>query len=95
VSPQLPLVAQAFPSDTASEAVRLASRLAFPADEVVIKIANAVTRQAVRRGPGRSGTQASLAANGFPPRAGPAAGKPPDHPRTAATRPAPSRGHRR
>jgi DNA primase len=50
VSPQLPLVAQALPPDTASEAVKLASRLGFPVDEVVIEIANAVTRQATRRG---------------------------------------------
>lgn len=66
VSPQVPLVARAFPVDTAIEAVRLASRLGFPADEVVIEIANAVTRQAVRRGPDRSATHARLAASGFP-----------------------------
>jgi DNA primase len=97
VSPQLPLVARAFPADTASEAVRLASRLGFPADEVVIEIANAVTRQEVRRGSGRSATQASLAASGFPapPRAGPAPGTPQAHPRTAATRSAHSRCRRR
>ena len=97
MSPEVPLVAQAIPADTASEAVRLASRLGFSADEVVIEIANAVTRQAVRRAPGRSGTQASLSASGFPapPRAGPAVGTPPDHPRTATTRPAHSRGRRR
>ena len=96
VSPQLPLVAQAFPADTASEVIRLASRLGFPADEVVIEIANAVTRQPVPRGSGRSATHASLAASSFPapPRAGPGSDTQPDHPRLVAARPAHSPGRR-
>jgi DNA primase len=96
VSPQLPLVAQAFPPDTASEAVRLASRLGFPADEVVIEIANAVTRQAARRGSSRSATQASPAASGFPapPRASPAMGRSLDQPRPLPSRQTYSPGRR-
>jgi DNA primase len=67
-SPRLPQVAQLLPADTAREAVRLSIRLGFPADEVVIEIANAVTRQAVP-GVGRAAsTAAGLAAVGFPDR---------------------------
>jgi DNA primase len=96
VSPQLPLVVQAFPADAASEAMRLASRLGFPADEVVIEIANAVTRQAAWRRSGRSATQASLAASGFPApsRAGPTMGTSPDQPRPLPCRHTYSPGRR-
>jgi DNA primase len=58
--PQLPQVARNLPADTASQAVRLADRLGFPADEVLIEIANAVTRQAGQR------TAARLAVGSFP-----------------------------
>ena len=66
LSPQLPLVAQALPADTASEAIRLAELLGFPADEVVIEIANAVTRHAASSGQRTGCTAARVAADGFP-----------------------------
>ena len=64
--PQLPGIASALPADTGREVVRLADRLGFTASDVLIEVANAVTRQAARPGGRGPATAARLAAAGFP-----------------------------
>jgi hypothetical protein len=63
--PQLPGIARALPADMSREVVRLASRLGFTASDILIEIANAVTRQTASPGAGPA-TVARLAAAGFP-----------------------------
>jgi DNA primase len=58
--PQLPGIARALPADTSRQIVRLADRLGFTASEVLIEIANAVTRQSSR--PSSRGPAAALLA---------------------------------
>ena len=48
VIPQLPGIARILPADTAREVTRLADRLGFTSSDVLIEVANAVTRQASR-----------------------------------------------
>ena len=67
--PQVPAITQVLPADTASQALRLATRLGFPVTDVIIEVANAVTRQAAKA-PARRQPAATLAAGSFP--AGPA-----------------------
>jgi hypothetical protein len=64
--PQLPGIARALPADTSREVVRLAERLGFTASDVLIEVANAVTRQAARPGSSGPATAARLAGAGFP-----------------------------
>jgi DNA primase len=67
--PQVPAITQVLPADTASQALRLATRLGLPVTDVIIEVANAVTRQAAKA-PARRQPAATLAAGSFP--AGPA-----------------------
>jgi DNA primase len=87
LSPRLPFVAGALPADTAGQAIRLAGLLGFPADEVVIEIANAVTRHAALPGQRTGSTAARVAADGFPgpPGAKTSAQAPAERPRVSAT----------
>jgi hypothetical protein len=64
-----PAITQVLPADTASQALRLATRLGFPVTDVIIEVANGVTRQAAKA-PVRKQSAATLAAGSFP--AGPA-----------------------
>ena len=64
--PQLPGIARALPADTSREIVRLAGRLGFTASDVLIEVANALTRQAPSPGSGGPKTASRLAAAGFP-----------------------------
>jgi hypothetical protein len=88
LSPRLPLVTGALPADTAGQAIRLAGLLGFPADEVVIEIANAVTRHAALPGQRTGPAAARAAADGFPdpPGAKTSAQAPAERPRVSATR---------
>jgi DNA primase len=62
--PQVPAIGQALPADTAFQVTRLADRLGFPVSDVVIEVANAVTRQpAAPPAPGQP--PAGLAAGSF------------------------------
>jgi DNA primase len=76
-SPQLAQIARALPADTASEITRLADRLSFTTSDVLIEVANAVTRQAASGDRTRQPEAAHLAADSFPrppPQAPPSAG---------------------
>jgi DNA primase len=64
VSPQVPGIAQALPADTAHQVTRLADRLGLPLMEIVIEVANAVTRQSTALTNPKSA--AGLAAGSFP-----------------------------
>jgi DNA primase len=63
---RLPEIARALPADTSREVVRLANRLGFTASDILIEVANAMTRQAGRPGGRGQASAARLAAAGFP-----------------------------
>jgi hypothetical protein len=65
VPPQAPRIAKALPVDTAVQVMRLADRLEFPAIDVVIEVANVITKQSgASAGPRQSAV--GLAAGSFP-----------------------------
>jgi DNA primase catalytic core len=63
VSAEVPGIARSLPADTAYQVTRLADRLCFPASDVVIEVANAVTRHPVTPSSQSPGSQA---ADSFP-----------------------------